>query len=284
LNGRRIESGSGEENTRRSKIHPSKRGGITAQIHPAPSPHLPDSGVILWPRLSLKFNAPIGKVNLNCKPSVPKANQITSNLRCRPQIFCSNFSHLAQEEGAFNGYFNTLTRINGRRTGKQPISKGNSRKNSVLEQKRFSMSSSRHQPNSADLYHQLKALHKTILNTIDGFDFVKNGNLGVLQHIQTHKFQLTNYPQYGRISHKQMVSDINWSIRGDALEGFPEPPNITVEAAIQVAKALEKRDGLAKSYSRMSSACVQDILANYNLDLAKDFHNIFLHKIRRGDS
>jgi hypothetical protein len=93
-----------------------------------------------------------------------------------------------------------------------------------------------------------KALHKTILNTIDGFDYVQNGNLGALQHIQTHKFQLTNHPQYGGISHTQLVSDINWSIRGDAREGFPEPPKITVEAAIQVAKALEKRDGLAKSY------------------------------------
>jgi hypothetical protein len=193
-------------------------------------------------------------------------------------------SHLAQGEGTFNGYFYTLTRINGRHTGKQPITIGSSRKNSVLEQERFSMSSSRHQPNSADLDHQLKALHKTILNTIDGLDYVKNGNLGVLQHIQARKFQLTNYPQYGGISHKQLVSDINWSIRGDALEGFPEPPKITVEAAIQVAKALEKGDGLFESYSRMRSASAQAILANYDLDLANDFHNIFLQKIRRGDS
>jgi hypothetical protein len=57
------------------------------------------------------------------------------------------------------------------------------------------MSSSYETESSADLKAALKAVIKEILRLIDGFDYVEDGNLGVVNRIEAKRYRLVNYPQ-----------------------------------------------------------------------------------------
>jgi hypothetical protein len=86
-------------------------------------------------------------------------------------------------------------------------------------------------------------------------------------------------------THKELVSHINWSIREDMLPGFPRPPTIGVEKAIEIDKALDHREELTEKYvRRFPSTTAQALIAFDDLELAKEFHNRFLENLRRGRS
>jgi hypothetical protein len=109
------------------------------------------------------------------------------------------------------------------------------------------MSSSPQTSICADFQCEFATQQKTILRIVDGFDYVKGGKLKVLARIQACQYELTHPPQYRAITHGQTVSGINSSIRENASKEFPIPRSITVEEAIEVAKALAEREKLAKN-------------------------------------
>jgi hypothetical protein len=144
------------------------------------------------------------------------------------------------------------------------------------------MSSSYETESFAGLEAALKAVHKEILRLIDGFGYVEDGNLAVLNRIEGSRSPLANHPQIRWVTEEDIVACINWSIREHRHPGFPRPRQITVAEAIENAKALDHRKELTEKYlRRFSSTTAQALIALDDLKLAKQIHNRFLEKLRR---
>jgi hypothetical protein len=147
------------------------------------------------------------------------------------------------------------------------------------------MSSSRETESCDGLEAALRDVQDKILRLISGFDCVQDGNLAVLDSIEGSRSQLVNYPQVGCASHEDIVAGINWSIREHRHPGIPEPRQISVAEAIEIAKALDHRRQLAEKYiPRFTSTTTPAFIANDDLKLAKKFHNRFLEKLSPGRS